>query len=139
MSEFKRYAGVILKHNDEVLLCKRSPEESLPNQWSIPSGHIEGKESPMEAAIREYKEETNIKLPNKIDLVGFINRYKNDGTTKKGMMYVFSFDSEKKVLPNLGKAKDGHEHTKCQYFPKKNLDISKENEQLLKLIQKVLK
>jgi len=139
MSEFKRYAGVILKHNDEVLLCKRSPEESLPNQWSIPSGHIEGKESPMEAAIREYKEETNIKLPNKIDLVGFINRYKNDGTTKKGMMYVFSFDSEKKVLPNLGKAKDGHEHTKCQYFSKKNLDISKENEQLLKLIQKVLK
>jgi len=139
MNEFKRYAGVILKHNDEVLLCKRSPEESLPNQWSIPSGHIEGKESPTEAAIREYKEETNIKLPNKIDLVGFINRYKNDGTTKKGMMYVFSFESKKKVLPNLERAKDGHEHTKCQYFSEKNIDISKENKQLLKLIQKVLK
>ena len=60
MKEFKRYSGVILKHKDEVLLCKRSPEESLPNQWSIPSGHIEGKESPMEAANREFKEETGL-------------------------------------------------------------------------------
>lgn len=139
MKEFKRYSGVILKHNDEVLLCKRSPEESLPNQWSLPSGHIEGKESPMEAAVREFKEETNIKLPSKLDLIGFINRYQKDGVTKKGMMYVFYFNSEKKLQPNLEKAKDGHEHTKCQYFTKKNLDITKENDQLLKLIQKVLK
>ena len=35
-----------LKHGDEVLLCKRSPKETLPNIWSIPGGGIENGETP---------------------------------------------------------------------------------------------
>ena len=139
MKEFKRYSGVILKHKDEVLLCKRSPEESLPNQWSIPSGHIEGKESPMDAANREFKEETNIKLPSKLDLIGFINKYQKDGVTKRGIMYVFKSETNAEILPNLDKAKDGHEHTKCKYFSKNEIPVGKNNEQLLKIIKKIFK
>ena len=45
MGKFKKWAGVILRNDDEVLLCKRSPEKSLPNVWSIPSGKIEDGES----------------------------------------------------------------------------------------------
>ena len=41
MKKFQRYAGVVLKKGNKVLLCKRSPEKSLPNTWSIPSGHLE--------------------------------------------------------------------------------------------------
>ena len=41
MIKFKKWAGVILRNKDEVLLCKRSPKKSLPNTWSIPSGKIE--------------------------------------------------------------------------------------------------
>ena len=41
MVNFKKWAGIILKHNDEVLLCKRAPDKSMPNVWSIPSGKIE--------------------------------------------------------------------------------------------------
>ena len=80
MKEFKRYAGVLVKNKNKVLLCKRAPKESMPGVWSIPSGHIEEGESPLDGAFREFEEETNIKLPNKLQLIGFINRYKKDKT-----------------------------------------------------------
>jgi ADP-ribose pyrophosphatase YjhB (NUDIX family) len=127
MEEFKRYSGVILKSDNKVLMCKRSPEESLPGMWSIPSGHIEGKESPKDAALREFKEETDIKLPDNINLVGFINKYKKDGSTKKGLVYVFFHEGDREYKPNLKKAKDGHEHTECRYFTKENLPKEKNN------------
>ena len=73
MIKFKKWAGVILRNKDEVLLCKRSPKKSLPNTWSIPSGKIEYGESPGQAAIREFYEETNIELSTKIDFVGFVD------------------------------------------------------------------
>jgi len=139
MGNFKRYSGVLLKHGKEVLLCKRSPKESLPNQWSLPSGHIEGIESPSEAAVREFYEETNIKLKDKINLIGFINKYKTDGKTKRGIMYVFTTDTEKKITPNLENAKDGHEHSKCGYFSIENIPVDKKNDQLVQLIKKILK
>lgn len=139
MGDFKRYSSIILRYNKEILLCKRSPDKSLPNEWSIPGGHIEKNESPLNAASREFEEETNISLPKKeLDLVGFINKYQSDGTTKKGLMYVFLYDSEKKYTPDLQLAKDGHEHTKCQYFSKKDLPITKKNDQLLKITKKLL-
>ena len=138
MEDFKRYSGVLLKHGDKVLLCKRSPKESMANQWSLPSGHIEGEESPYDAALREFHEETNIKLENKLNLVGFINKYKNDGITKRGLMYVFFTETKSKIQPNLKKAKDGHEHTKCGYFSKEELPVNKNNKQLFDIIKKIL-
>lgn len=139
MGDFKRYSSIILRYNKEILLCKRSPDKSLPNEWSIPGGHIEKNESPLNAATREFEEETDISLSKKdLDLVGFINKYKSDGTIKKGLMYIFLYDSEKKHTPDLNLAKDGHEHTKCQYFSKKDLPITKKNGQLLKIVNKLL-
>jgi ADP-ribose pyrophosphatase YjhB (NUDIX family) len=137
MKEFKRYAGVLVKNKNKVLLCKRSPKESMPGIWSIPSGHIEEGETPLDGALREFKEETDLTLPNKLELVGFINRYKKD-KTKKGMVYVFYYESDKELTPDLTKAKDGHEHTKCGYFTKDEVPETRDNEQLGKIIQKVL-
>lgn len=139
MSDFKRYSGILVKHRNKVLLCKRSENESLPGQWSIPSGKIEDGELPIQAAIREFKEETNIKIQDDIDLIGLINKYKNDGQTKKGLIFVYHLDSDKKIIPNLEKAQDGFEHTKCGYFSKETLPLSKKSEQLNKIIKKVLK
>ena len=139
MKEFKRYAGVLVKNKNKVLLCKRAPKESMPGVWSIPSGHIEEGESPLDGALREFEEETNIKLPSKLQLISFINRYKKDLKTKKGMVYVFYYDSEKELIPDLDKAKDGHEHTECAYFSKNDIPETRDNEQLTKIIEKVLK
>jgi ADP-ribose pyrophosphatase YjhB (NUDIX family) len=138
MGQFKRYGGIIVKHKDKVLLCKRGPKESLPNQWSVPSGHLEKGEDPKEGALREFKEETNLKLSGNLNLVGLLHIYQNDMKLKKGIMFVFLHKSNKELEPDLDKAKDGHEHTKCEYFSKKDLPINKNNDQLRKIIEKIL-
>ena len=139
MKKFQRYAGVILKKGDKVLLCKRSPEKSLPNTWSIPSGHLENGESPGQGAIREFHEETNIELETDISLVGFLNKMRKDGITKKGVMYVFFNDTDKDLEPDLEMASDGYEHTECKFFSKDDLPEQEGNEDLMKIIKKILK
>lgn len=138
MGQFKRYGGIIVKHKDKVLLCKRGPKESLPNQWSVPSGHLEKGEDPKEGALREFREETSLKLSGNLSLVGLLHIYQNDMKLKKGIMFVFLHKSNKELEPDLDKAKDGHEHTKCEYFSKKDLPINKNNDQLRKIIEKIL-
>ena len=138
MINFKKWAGIILKHNDEVLLCKRAPDKSMPNVWSIPSGKIEDGESPGQAAIREFYEETNIELDPKIEFVGFIDKFKKDGT-KKGHMFVFFKETEDKLNPDLEMAQDGFEHTSCKYYKQSDIPQQDENKELLDLLKKVLK
>jgi len=139
MKKFQRYAGVILKKGNKALLCKRSPKKSLPNTWSIPSGHLEDGESPGQAAIREFYEETNIELGTDISLVGFLNKMRKDGVTKKGMVYVFLNESDEDLEPDLEKASDGFEHTECKFFSKEDLPEQEGNEDLIKIIKKILK
>jgi mutator protein MutT len=138
MVNFKKWAGIILKHNDEVLLCKRAPDKSMPNVWSIPSGKIEDGESPGQAAIREFYEETNIELDPKIEFVGFIDKFKKDGT-KKGHMFVFFKETEDELNPDLEMAQDGFEHTACKYYKQSDIPQQDENKELLDLLKKVLK
>jgi ADP-ribose pyrophosphatase YjhB (NUDIX family) len=138
MKKFRRSAGVILKHGDEVLLCKRSPDETMPNVWSIPSGGIEEGESPGQAAIREFYEETNIEIGTNLELVGMVDKFNDDGT-KRGMMFVFFQETKDKKQPNLDKATHGHEHTECGYFKVDDMPKQKENQELYKIIKKVMK
>lgn len=55
-------ADVVIKDNSgKVLLLKRSPSERAnPCKWTFPGGKIEAEESPMDAAIREAKEESGL-------------------------------------------------------------------------------
>ncbi|WP_025502515.1 NUDIX domain-containing protein, partial [Vibrio parahaemolyticus] len=46
-------AGVILNENQELLLQQKSD-----NTWSLPAGMIEPQESPVQALVREVREET---------------------------------------------------------------------------------
>lgn len=138
MKKFRKSSGVILKHGDEVLLCKRSPKETLPNIWSIPGGGIENGETPGQAAIREFHEETNIEIGTDLDLVGIIDNFNDDGT-KRGMMFVFLQNIKEKKDPDLAKASHGHEHTSCKYFKSEDIPNEKGNEQLYKILKKVFK
>ena len=139
MKDINRFAGIIIKCGDEVLLGKRNTHKSLPGEWSIPAGHLHKKEHPMDAAIRETFEETNIKIDGKLKLVGFINRHNREGKKSKGLMYVFLYDTDEKLLPNLKKAKDGEEHSEMEYFTLENLPFDKKDGQLAKLITRILK
>lgn len=62
------YANVVLIKDGSALMQLRDDKPGLPfaNLWSVPGGEIDGTESPKEAAIREFKEETDYKLKNPI-------------------------------------------------------------------------
>jgi ADP-ribose pyrophosphatase YjhB (NUDIX family) len=139
MKEVKRYSGVIVKCGDEVLLCKRNATGSLPGQWSIPGGSLEKDEHPMDGVMREFKEETDYTLDNDLKLVGFVKRYNRDGSEMKGLMYVFLMETDERINPDLENAFDGDEHTECGYFDVENLPFDDENDQLCKLITRILK
>ena len=138
MKKNKRFSGILVKCNDKVLLCKRSSDNTMPNQWSIPGGGIEDGETPEEAARREFFEETNIKINDKLNLVGFVDRFNKDGTFLKGFRYVYGLEVEDKIYPDLDNAKDGGEHSECGYYSIDELPITNKTDEFYKIIVKNL-
>lgn len=63
---------VIIYHKGNILALKRSDDsESFPGFWNFPGGSIEEGESPVEAAVREVKEEASIDIdPAKMESMG---------------------------------------------------------------------
>ena len=126
------YAGILVKSDDKVLLCKRCSKCSLPNVWSIPSGHVEKGENAIDGARREFFEETDIKV-NNVRLLGMFR-----SRTGKGLVYVYLHESKKKLIPDLDEAKDGKEHSSCDYFSLDEIKIDETTPELYELIKKVL-
>lgn len=133
MEKKKKYAGVVVKCGDKVLLCKRNYLGNMPGEWSIPGGKIEKQETPIDAAAREFYEETALRVTSPLIFCGLIKRYHRDGTKLKGVMYTFYMEVEEEIYPDLEKAIDGDEHTDCGYFSIDNLP-SPIGEQTVKLI-----
>jgi ADP-ribose pyrophosphatase YjhB (NUDIX family) len=117
----KRYSGIIVRNEDKYLLCKRNYEGNLPGVWSVPGGHMEDNETPEECA--------------RLNLVGFIEHTNNEDEMK-GLMYVYFYDSDDEINPDLRNAKDGDEHLVCNYFSFDDLPLEK-NDQLYKIIKKL--
>jgi len=51
----------MFNENDEILLLKRKSDVHCPDVWSFPGGKIKASETPLDAAVRELKEETGVK------------------------------------------------------------------------------
>jgi ADP-ribose pyrophosphatase YjhB (NUDIX family) len=130
----KVVAGVIIQYGDKVLMCKRAENRTYAGQWSIPMGHVENNESPLNGAKREFFEETNIKLSGDIKLIDIIT--KDNGTT----IYVYYKNSGKELIPDLENAKDGREHTECGYYSYEDLPFENEDDdEIYKIIARVLR
>lgn len=123
-------AGILLKYKNQCLLCKRNNKGSLPNVWSIPGGHLEKGESVEEGAIREFVEETGIQLLGNLKFLATLNA----GVRKK--FYLFMYEINSKVQPDLSMAMDGDEHTECRWVSKKTLPQGVEP-QLFFIINKI--
>lgn len=51
-------AAVYIVYEDKILLLHRQDNKSQGNKWGIPGGKVDKGETPLQAAIREIKEET---------------------------------------------------------------------------------
>ena len=92
----------------------------------------------MDGIQREFEEETSYTLDNDLKLVGFVKRYNRDGSEMKGLMYVFLMETDERINPDLENAFDGNEHSECSYFNINNLPFEDENDQLCRLIKRIL-
>ncbi len=68
-----RGAVVVVRNDDgSILLLKRAPESRFaPEKWGFPGGKIEEGETPLQAAVRETKEETSLDVLDIKDLGRF--------------------------------------------------------------------
>jgi len=57
-----KLSGVVLIYNNKILLVRPKKFKRRMRKWSIPKGHIEGKLTKMETALRELEEESRIKI-----------------------------------------------------------------------------
>lgn len=62
-----------LRQEGKTLMLKRGKKKNDPlhGKWIVPGGHLEPGESPLECAIREFKEETGLVL-KQVNLRGII-------------------------------------------------------------------
>ena len=72
----KGSAVVILDDDSNMLLLLRSGKSRwMPKKWGLPGGKVEAGEGPVEAAIRETKEETSLNIQNLTRLKDFSNKW----------------------------------------------------------------
>lgn len=135
----KRYAGVMVKCDNKILLCKRNNMGSFPGMWSIPGGKMEENESSQESAKREFFEETAVDINDRdLTFIGLLPRHTRDGKKVKGMMYVYLLNTETPIEPDFVAAIDGEEHTEWGYFSMDEIDQRKCGDFMYKLAEIVL-
>lgn len=55
-------AGLIVGDDRRVLITQRRADQALPLQWEFPGGKLEPGESPVEALVRELREELAVEV-----------------------------------------------------------------------------
>lgn len=57
-------AAIYIEYKEMILLLHRQEEKSQGNRWGIPGGKVDKNETPLQALIREVKEETGFDISN---------------------------------------------------------------------------
>jgi len=125
MSErFKPYATValIIEHNGKYLVVEEYNEDQNNRLvFGNPCGHIDGKETILEAAKREGYEETGAEVEI-LNLIS-INDYVKDNET----IYRFCFEAKFKEIPENLKADDpDHEILAVKWYTKEQIYSGKD-------------
>ena len=95
--------GVVINDNNDVVVVNQNHDS-----WSLPKGHIDEGETPIDAAIREIYEETGIINPKLVKKIGHYDRYRigldgRDDLSELKTIHIFLFKSEQEKLKPLDK------------------------------------
>lgn len=108
MKEFRNKLIVhgLMKINDKYLVIKRSiikrgKPNVYPEYWDIPGGSVEDFETPVEALIREAKEEVNLDVEVKQIIHEDSNFDKGKNTMFTRLISSLDEMSDEKVVPFL--------------------------------------
>lgn len=122
----KRYklhelSGIALIVENKILLVHPKKYKEEKYKWSIPKGHIEGKDS-HKSALKELEEESGISIKDKEFNEKFTIDYKKSGVVKFMEVYVYRLE-KKDIEKYLGekweikkKWYDKDEIWKCKFF-----------------------
>tara|TARA_A100001015_G_C14980745_1_gene709335 strand:- start:853 stop:1587 length:735 start_codon:yes stop_codon:yes gene_type:complete len=97
-SKISQIAGGIILNDSKVLIVNQKG-----NSWSLPKGHVEKKESLIQAAYREIFEETGITSLELIHYLGSYTRYKigkipnTEDTSEKKEIHLYLFLTSQSV------------------------------------------
>lgn len=107
---YKNYSDIILinEHGEILILLRSNLDDFHSGTWSLPGGKIEEGETPLEGAVRELSEETNINL-DLFDLSDFKVVKKDNCTINYFIASVYS--SELKIVLDA-EEHQGHEWIK---------------------------
>jgi 8-oxo-dGTP diphosphatase len=86
MQGFELSASVAIWRGREVLLMKRAGGVGSGG-WFLPGGHVEPGERPVDAAVREVKEETGIVLDRESLSLADVMSYDVDGLTAHTLIF----------------------------------------------------
>lgn len=88
--------AIITNDKGEILLVK----PNYRDHWHIPGGGVEAHESPLDGAIRELREETNITVePNDMALMDILHRADTDEMNVVYLATVTADESDVRVQP----------------------------------------
>jgi 8-oxo-dGTP pyrophosphatase MutT (NUDIX family) len=138
-----RFEKSFLYDDGKRLLSLIKKSKSTKKIWEIPKGMTNKNESPINAAIREFYEETNIKK-NKYKLLYDINPithiFSDDNITYKYVYYIALLLDNKYTL-QLDLKPDSHimEISEMQFFNTFNYYILTKNKKMITVMKNIIK
>jgi len=60
MKTAKQVVAALIIHDDQILICQRTEDQTMPLKWEFPGGKVEPEEGLPEALRRELNEELGI-------------------------------------------------------------------------------
>ncbi|MDI4585141.1 NUDIX domain-containing protein [Oenococcus sp. UCMA 14587] len=79
------------KNHDAIFLEQRA---DIPDGWGFPGGFVEYGESPMDAIVREVKEEINldVKVKNMFEMISSVNPHNSWGDAQENLSLGFEIE-----------------------------------------------